>query len=338
MVNERIGKAWTLAEIEADNARVRAKRIQSAPGQSEVVLPSAAKQPTRAEKVAALMSRIAQFKPSGEPEAPAVVDEPRPYCPVCMGYGFVTLPAPVGDPEFSKKQDCPREGCPAVAYYRNKRLTTFFERMSKQFGGVVEYYTEAALSDLNRPELRANPVAVEAARLFIERKPLNIDGVEKHSLVFTGLQGTGKTYLASIIRNELFKRGELVWFNTVRTMLKAVQAGYGAGKEDDLEIKDQIVMNNRMVESALCNAPFLVIDELEINRSSGDKIDILEAVINTRMLAKMPTIITTNLSQKRVGDVWNWRIQSRLVHIAWWINMGKDGLRDKSGELDGGQR
>lgn len=327
MIRERDGRLWTPEEIAADNQRVAAKPVVEPFTPPKPDAPKARK--TKAEVIAGLMNRMSQHKPIEGDSIPAVLEDKPPYCPVCEGSGTIKLRVPIGHPKFGQFVDCDnRAGCPALRYYRQKQAAIFYERMSKQFGKVIEYYDTASLADLNNPQLRHNLVAVDAARRFIAGEPLEIDGVEKHSLVFCGMQGTGKTYLASIIRNELDKQGKMVWFSTVRTMLKAVQTGYG----DDAEMSD------RAVENALCNAPFLFIDELEINKSSGDKIDILEAVINTRMLSKMPTVITTNLSQQKVGDVWNWRIQSRLVHIAWWIDMGRTGLRDKSSAIDGSGR
>jgi hypothetical protein len=253
-------------------------------------------------------------------------EQPEVKCPKCFGAGFFTAPVPSDHPQFGKPQKCDEPGCTAAKRDREKRTVTFFERMSRHFGASPEHYENATLADLDRKELRHNPVAVDAALKFLNREPMILDGVDKHCLVFTSVMpGTGKTYLASIIHNELRRRQELSWFNTIRTMLKAVQTGYS----DDAE------MRSTEVEDALCNAPFLFIDELEINKKSDDKIDILEAIINTRMLAKMPTVITTNLTQKNVSDVWNFRIGSRLSHVAWWIDMGNKTLRDTSRTISG---
>lgn len=327
MIREREGRLWTQDEIEADNRRVAAKPVSEPLTPPKPEAPKARRQ-TKAEVIAGLMNRMSQHKPVAGDSVPAVLEDKPPFCERCGGQGRIKLYVPVGHPKHGQYIDCDAHECPALRYYRQRSAAVFYERMTRQFGKVIEYYDTAGIADLGNPQLRHNLVAVDAARRFIAGEPLNIDGVEKHSLVFCGLQGTGKTYLASIIRNELDRQGKLVWFNTVRTMLKAVQGGYD----------EDAAMSARAVENALCNAPFLFIDELEISRGSGDKIDILEAVINTRMLSKMPTVITTNLTQQKVGDVWNWRIQSRLVHIAWWIDMGKTGLRDRSGAIDGSGR
>lgn len=317
MLNQREGKDWTAEEIAADNARVQATPLTIEP---EVPKQSRFKPPRTYRRIHEALPALPVGDATTAPEVPR--------CKKCNGAGFFTPNVPIDDPRFSKAQRCDEPGCPHVERDKQKRVVTFFERMARHMGDKPEHYELASLADMTRPELRNNPYAVEAARMFIERKPLVIDGIDKYSLVFTGAPGTGKTYLASIIHNELKRRGELSWFNTVRTMLKAVQSTYSGDTE----------MRSTEVEEALCNAPFLFIDELEINKASGDKIDILESVINTRMLAKMPTVITTNIDQKRVGDVWNFRIQSRLLHVAWWINMGNQGLRDKSGEIPGGER
>lgn len=315
MISHRQGNLLTPEEIAADNARVAAK-----------VLPEEPSPPPVTKKPPRTFRRLGELLPvvqTGKPVEP----EP-PVCPRCNGLGYIGYAVPYGDSRFGKMFPCDAPGCPGVQRHKEKRTVTFIERMTRHFGGKTEHYEHATIADLDRKELRHNPVAVDAARQFIAREPLILNGIDKYSLIFTGDPGTGKTYIASIIFNELQKRGELVWFNTVRTMLKAVQTGYSF----DADMKDTAV------EDALCNTPFLFIDELEINRASGDKIDILEAIINSRMLAKMPTVITTNLTQYNVGDVWNERIRSRLLHVAWWINMGNVVLRDKSGAIDGSGR
>lgn len=313
MIPARQGKILTPAEIAEENARIAAK-----------LQPEPEKPKESRHKPPRTFKRLGDYVPVMSGDAAPEPDEIK--CPKCNGAGFFTAAVPPDHPMFGKPQKCDEPNCPHVTRDRQKRTVTFFERMARHFGTKPEHYEHASMDDLQRPELQHNPVAVEAALLFLSREPIVIDGIEKHSLVFTSaMPGTGKTYLASIIHNELCRRQELSWFNTVRSMLKAVQTGYS----DDAEMK------STEVEDALCNAPFLFIDELEINKSSGDKIDILESVINTRMLAKMPTVITTNLNQKSVGDVWNFRIQSRLTHVAWWIDMGKETLRDTSRVISG---
>jgi len=314
VINQREGKLLSDEEIAADNARIAAKLAAMEP---EPPRPSRHAPPRT-------FKRIADYIPAVTTDG---APEPAPYrCPKCGGAGFFTPPVAPDHPLFGKAQRCDQPNCPHVQRDRQKRTVTFFERMARHFGTKAEHYEQARLADLDNPQLQHNPVAVQAARLFLSREPMVLDGIEKHSLVFSSkMPGTGKTYIASIIHNELCRRQELSWFNSVRSMLRAVQDGYG----------DDALMRSSEVEDALCNAPFLFIDELEINRASGDKIDILESVINTRMLAKMPTVITTNLTQKSVGDVWNFRIQSRLEHVAWWIDMGNQTLRNTGGVISG---
>lgn len=311
---ERSGKILTLAEIAEENARIAAKLEPEPPAPPK----QSRHKPPRTFKM--FGDYIPVMTGGGTPE------EVEVKCPKCNGAGFFTQPVASDHPLFGKPQKCDEPGCNAAKRDREKRTVTFFERMARHFGSKPEHYENASMPDLMRPELQRNPVAVEAAVKFLNREPMIIDGIDKHCLVFTSaMPGTGKTYLASIIHNELRRRQELSWFNTIRTMLKAVQTGYS----------DEAEMRSTEVEDALCNAPFLFIDELEINKKSDDKIDILEAIINTRMLAKMPTVITTNLNQKNVGDVWNFRIGSRLTHVAWWIDMGNQTLRDTSRVIPG---
>jgi DNA replication protein DnaC len=211
---------------------------------------------------------------------------------------------------------CLNPDCQVTKRNAEKRFMSLNERRSRQFGSTPENYTHADMSHFEG-DYR---LAVKCTRLFLQEGAVAGKDTVKRSLVFYGKPGTGKTYLMSAIYNELFQRRAGAIFLKVRTMLKGVQRGYS----EDAELRDF------EAEDLLRSAPVLFIDELETGLRSGDRTDIFESIIDYRCLNDLPTIIATNLEQEELARVWNHRIQSRLVHMAWWIALDDRTRRDVS--------
>jgi len=217
------GKPKTLAEIIAENQRLR----QIAPEPSAL---NRAK-PTRAEVLAGLMAKRQNFTPINPVEAPAIVEEVKPDCPVCGGKGQVSSGAIQGEPLFGKLIPCPNPGCEALKYQAEKRFVSQREQVARQFGQTLEYYEYASMSHYEDDDTR---MSVRCARAWLQDGAIAGRDTVKRSLVFCGKVGTGKTYLISAIRNELDRRGVYAPFLKVRTMLKGVQRGYS----EDVELRD----------------------------------------------------------------------------------------------------
>lgn len=318
MVINREFKPMSREAIEAENERIRQMMTDNQP----VSLPKATPQ----QRIATLKNRVATFKTYPVPDnytMPAVTQKQVPHCDRCNGLGAIRYDVPPDHALYKKDIPCDAEGgCPVVAYHQGERAGRLSEREGRHFGKILEYFPNASMSDYPENDRRR---AVGAARVFLQHGEVLWDGVAKRSLVFTGKAGRGKTHLVSAIRNALWARGELSMFHKMRSMLKAVQRGYSNDAElDDYE-----------VEEMLSKTPYLFIDELEIELRSDDRVDIFEAVIDHRYRQNLPTIITTNLEQDEVNEKLNHRIQSRIVHMAHWIEMAGDSLRDTGSTIRG---
>lgn len=307
-------KPKTLAEIMAENQRIRT----AAP---EPVTINRAK-PSRAESLARLMSRVSSFTPINPVDEPPIAEEPAIECPKCGGIGQVSSGAKPGEPLFGKLIPCPNPDCGVVRRNQEKRFVNQQEQFLRQFGQTVEYYDYASMGHYKDSDKR---LPLRCARTWL-KDGLIVDtdrDIAKTSLVFCGKVGTGKTYLMSAMHNALRERGIFAPFLKIRTMLKGVQRGYS----EDAELRDY------QAENLLRVAPFLFIDELETGLHSADRTDIFESIIDYRCLHALPTIIATNLEQDEVADAWNHRIQSRLVHMAWWVSLSGATRRDTSPEM-----
>lgn len=303
-------KPRTLAEIAAENQRIRDAAPEPETPKKQGL--------SKAEVLAGLMSRMSSRQAVNMPvEIPVMVEPEKPKCPVCGGRGRISSGAVLGEPGFGQLIPCPVSGCMAVKAQNEQRLMSMREQVARQFGLTPEYYEYASMSHYDDDD---NRLSVRCARLYLRDGLITGQDRIKHSIVFCGKVGTGKTYLMSAIRNELEQRGIYAPFMKIRTLVKGVQRGYS----EDAELRDY------QAENVLRTCPVLFIDELETGQRSGDRTDILESVIDYRCLHDMPTIIATNLEQDEVADVWNHRIQSRLIHMAWWVALSGKTQRDTS--------
>ena len=247
---------------------------------------------------------------------PDKADVDEDVCPVCGGLGMVYPELDMDDPQYGKVVECP-EGCEAVQKKRHDvhertlgRIERLMARESAPFDVTMADFVEVSRDGDRR-------IGRGAATEYLREMALSVDGVRKRSLVFVGETGTGKTFLASAITNELRLMGVVVWYMRFGEMLQRVQACYD--RESDVKPLDVI--------GALQRVPVLVLDDVGMHRNSEDRMDIVEAVVDYRYTRDLPCVMTTNLSQGELRDQWGARTASRLVHMAHWFRI--DGtIRD----------
>ncbi len=133
-------------------------------------------------------------------------------------------------------------------------------------------------------DLGFNRYASDAAKWYAD----NFSQLSKsgQGLMFTGGVGTGKTFLACCIANELIDKGVIVWVTTLMPLLRA------AGDFNTYES----TMNR--IESV----DLLVIDDFGTASNSNYNLSLLFEIIDTRFRSGKPLIITTNLSTKNFKD------------------------------------
>lgn len=135
-------------------------------------------------------------------------------------------------------------------------------------------------------------------------------------LVFHGPVGTGKSYYATAIANELIDRGYRVYltsFSRLGNMLYAAT--------DKQQMIDDI-----------CRYDMLVIDDLGAERSTAWSDEMVYNVIESRYQTRLPLIITTNLTLQDMTqkDSPRVRIYSRLLEMCHFIPVdGADRRKQK---------
>lgn len=117
---------------------------------------------------------------------------------------------------------------------------------------------------------------------------------ENVGMLLHGDPGTGKSYMSFCIANELLKKSVPVIATSSINIINKIYESYGRASElGEVEFLNQ-----------LQNASLLIIDDLgaEHEGRTGKEKQILYSVIDSRIRAKKPIIITTNLTPKQLNE------------------------------------
>lgn len=137
-------------------------------------------------------------------------------------------------------------------------------------------------------------------------------------LLFFGDTGVGKTFIASSIANELVSQGYPCMTTNFTKLINAINSTFDK--------------KNEYIDS-LNYFALLVIDDLATERNTETANEIVYNIIDSRVRAGLPLIITTNLTSRELQspeNMRNKRIYSRLYEICIPVEVeGKDRRREK---------
>ncbi len=121
------------------------------------------------------------------------------------------------------------------------------------------------------------------------------------NIMFMGSTGLGKTHLSLAIANVVINRGFSVIYGTAQNILSDLQ-NENFGRDDNL----------RYYERAVLNCDLLILDDLGTEFKNAYTVACLYNIINTRLSAKLPTIISTNFTFDELEEKYDQRITSRI--------------------------
>lgn len=123
-------------------------------------------------------------------------------------------------------------------------------------------------------------------------------------ILMYGETGLGKTHLSLAIANKVVEKGFDVIYGSAQNLMRKLEKEHFSNQK-----------NNEYEGSAdtILSCDLLIIDDLGAEFSTQFTIASLYNIVNTRMMANLPTIISTNLSPEQLEQKYTARITSRII-------------------------
>ena len=257
-----------------------------------------------------------------------------PACQTCNDLGVISLAVPTDDPRFGKLYPCDNPECMAGNQQRQRVYTNRYKsaKIPDLYAGLTFDSWRASLSE---QEKQGKVLAYCAAYLFgmnrehymsrqdiYELAGMAWDGIgtnrPKNSLCFYGAVGTGKTGLASAAANVAMDSGQTVLYSRVMDIIEAIKSRF---KADEPPTAEDVVRD-------FSNAPLLWIDEFNVNVEGEWRQEQLESIMRARYANRLPTLMTTNLTQDEFRKHWGERTSEAVLAMAHWIPLSGLKIRE----------
>ena len=213
---------------------------------------------------------------------PGYLDE-SPICPKCGGSGYIG----------TYMCQCLRELC----RQQQEKEVALLADDSQHFGAFrLDYY-----SDRPDPKTGLSSRALMSRAFDISREYAEHFCSASGNLLFTGGTGLGKTFLSACIARVVAARGYSVAYETASHLFSKMEKHrFHPDEETAME-------NKRLMECDL-----LIIDDLGTELPGQFVTAALYALVNDRILAGKPMLISTNLTVDEVGRRYSPQIRSRF--------------------------
>ncbi len=120
-------------------------------------------------------------------------------------------------------------------------------------------------------------------------------------LLMLGNTGLGKTHLSLAIAGQVINRGYGVIYASAQNILNKLE-NEKFGRSDSTD-----------TEKSLIECDLLILDDLGTEFSTQFTVSAIYNIINSRLLASKPTIISTNLTMEQLESTYTQRISSRIL-------------------------
>lgn len=162
----------------------------------------------------------------------------------------------------------------------------------------LDYYPNTADENGVVPRQQMEKVfsfCIKYARSFSKKSP---------SLFFVGDTGLGKTHLSLAIAKTVLEKGYAVIYGSAQDLFRSMEKEHFGREKPD---KDTL--------QALLDCDLLVMDDLGAEFDSNYYTTCLYNIVNARLSAGRPTIISSNLTISQVQEKYSERIVSRLFSM-----------------------
>ena len=241
------------------------------------------------EKVAELRSRsnaLVQERTSILQKAGYDPDAMKPHytCPACEDKGFID----------GRMCQCHKTILKEIMREELEQLAPLEECTFDNFD--TRYYSSVPLDNGIVPRQKAEKVA-DTAHRYAQNFSM-----DSKNLLFIGGAGLGKTHLSLAIMNVVVNKGYYCCYGTAQNICDDLQSEQ-FGRDEGLVYNKKQVME--------CD--LLVLDDLGTEVNNQYSVATLYNIINTRILAGRPTVISTNFKFSALEKRYDKRITSRLT-------------------------
>ncbi len=205
-------------------------------------------------------------------------------CPVCGDTGFVK----------NRLCRCHRELLKDIERENIAKIAPIDACTFENFN--VDYYPREALENGVSPREKAKKIK-DSCRRYASNF-----AVGSPNLLLMGGTGLGKTHLSLAIANTVINKGYSVIYGTAQNILNDLQ-NENFGRTDNI----------RYYERAVLNCDLLIIDDLGTEFKNSYSVACLYNIINSRLCARLSTIISTNFSFDEIDEKYDQRITSRIT-------------------------
>lgn len=207
-----------------------------------------------------------------------------PICPICNGSGYVG----------SQMCECLLELC---RQEQKKELTVLLGSSKESFENFrLTYYSEET-----DPKLGVSPRTVMSKTLAACKRYAQCFSSQAENLLFSGDTGLGKTMLSACIARVVADGGHSVVYESAPHLFSNLEAARFRPEEETQRAADRYTA---------CD--LLIIDDLGTEMVTQFTVSALYTLINDRLMAKLPTIISTNMNTEDIGRRYSPQIASRL--------------------------
>ena len=210
--------------------------------------------------------------------------QPQYVCPVCEDRGFIG----------GRMCNCHRQLLKDLMKEEIRKLAPIDECTFDSFN--LEYYSAEPLENSIVPRERASRI-LETSRRYAQNFSLG-----SKNLLFLGATGLGKTHLSLAIANVVINKGFYVCYGTSQNICDDLQAEQFGRSEGIYYTKQQVL-----------GCDLLILDDLGTEIDSQYSVATLYNIINSRILSKKPTIISTNCELSELLRKYDQRITSRIT-------------------------
>ena len=210
--------------------------------------------------------------------------QPHYQCPKCEDTGYID----------GRMCSCLKELLRKEAYRRLNDSTPLSLCTFDSFS--LSYYPDTSDSP-DRPSPRAQ---IGKLLSYCRRYAANFSP-DSPSLLMQGGTGLGKTHLSLSIANEAIERGFGVIYGSTQNLASSLEKERFRRDSDD--------ETNQM----LLSCDLLILDDLGTEFSTSFIDAAIYNIVNTRLMSKRPTIISTNLSLREMETRYTERFVSRII-------------------------